>query len=148
MDKRSNGAWIAGGIALGALLLANKLFGADTVEPYPMPVDPGTGQPMRPTLTDSQVRLLVDRIFGAIYGDGSFWSGSTAEDEQAVVDALAVPQNDADVVALINAWGVRSGRWSTAGDLTLPATVREYLGASDIATINAGFRARGISYTF
>ena len=143
MAKREdNRALFFGGVALAALYVLGRVFGTEQPVPYPMP----EGQ--TPTLNASQLRLLVDRIFGAIYGDGSFWSGATAEDEAAVVDALTVPRNDADVVALINAWGIRGGRWSTAGDLTLPATVREYLSPSDIADINAGFAQRGITFTF
>ncbi len=100
------------------------------------------------TMSDAQVRVLVDRIFGAIYGDGSFWAGRTGENEGDVFAAMLVPRTEGDVVALINEYGVRGGLWSLSGPMNLPATLRTYLSAAMLNRLNADYVSRGINFRF
>ncbi len=100
------------------------------------------------TMTDAQLRVLVDRIYGAIYGDGSFWSGRTGENESDVFAAMLVPRTEGDVVRLINTWGVRGGSWALVGPMNLPATLRHYLSADMLNRLNADYVSRGINIRF
>jgi len=100
------------------------------------------------TMTDAQIRVLVDRIYGAIYGDGSFWSGRTGENEADVFAAMLVPRTEGDVVRLINTWGVRGGSWAVVGPMNLPATLRYYLSADMLNRLNADYVSRGINIRF
>lgn len=134
-----------GGVALGLYGLADALgIIEETRDPYsslPPPVDT-----VPPTITLPHARLIADRVFSAIYGDGSFWTGRTTEDERAVIDALTAEiRNDGDVYLVVDAYGLREGSWSLAGLLDLPATVREYLDPEDVAEINDKWTAKGIT---
>lgn len=111
------------------------------------PYTPESGSPPA-TLNDAAARAIADRIYSAIYGDGTWWSGNAFEDEAAVIRALDEPQNDNDVIKVINAYGVRTGGFAQTGPLHLVGVVQEYLSASDIATINSNFSRKGITMRF
>lgn len=101
-----------------------------------------------PTLTRQGARLLADTIFAAIYGSGDFWTGSTGEREDVVIGALWQCRNDADVLLVIDAYGIRGGSWSLSGQMNLPATLVEYLDRAERETLNQGLSDRGINLRF
>lgn len=101
-----------------------------------------------PTLTVEVAQSLAATIYAALYGDGTLWSGNATEDEAAVIAALDLLQNDADVLLLIQEYGTRTGGFALTGPLTLPAAVQEYLSPRNIAEINANFARKGIQIRF
>lgn len=147
MEKQTRNILLGVGGA-GALLLL--LRGRSSAAPY-LPDRPDMQPPVftqGPTLTRQAARAMATAIFTAIYGSGGFWTGSTGEDEGAVIATIAQTNNDADVALLIDEYGMREGSWSTEGELDLPGTIVAYLSSSDRAEINAGFMDRGITFRF
>lgn len=100
-----------------------------------------------PTMTRENARIQADRIYAAIYGDGSVWSGRVTEDEEAVIAAMLVPRNTADVLLIVDEYGER-GAWYWSGVMNLPATLRTYLSDADIHGINMDYAARQIAIRF
>lgn len=99
-----------------------------------------------PTMTRQDAQVIADVIYTAFYGDGFFWSGNTTEDEAAVVAAMSLAGNDADVALIIDAYGVRGGRWSFHGDMNLVQAIVTFLSASDRAVLNDYYRSNGIGF--
>lgn len=135
-------------IAAYGVAKAFGVVGGEDDAPYlPEGIDaPNVSVP--PTITAQHAQTLADRIYAAIYGDGTLWTGSTTENEDAVIAALAEAGNDADVLLIADKYGRRGGTWSTSGNLNLWGVVREYLSTSDIASINEYYRANGINIRF
>lgn len=100
-----------------------------------------------PTLTTQGARWIADAIYSAIYGDGSFWSGRITENEDVVIQGLTVAKNDADVLAIADAYG-RRGKWWLIGVQDLSATVSEYLSSDDVEAVNSNYRRKGINIQF
>lgn len=134
-----------GQVALGAAALyaAWRLFGP---EPQPDPYFTEDMEP--PTFTRQQARLAAEGIFAAIYGDGGFWTGNTAENEAAVIAILKTCRNTSDVFLVIDAYGIRGGSWSWSGEMNLPAAITQYLSASDRQEVNDYYAAHGIEIAF
>ncbi len=132
----------------GALLLYNWVKG-ETVEPY---IDDAPEVTVDPTITREQARIIAEQVSMAIYGSSTFWQswlfGSMIEDEGAVMEALTneAIRNDADVLLVADAYGVRSAMWTP--DYTLPQALKAYLEPSDIATINQAYADRNINLRF
>lgn len=152
MKQQNVSQWaIGGGVLLVAMAVANKfgLFERDRREdPRLGPGNTPKDVDQEPTLTKQAARHLADTIFAAIYGSGDLTTGSTGEDEEAVIAALVQAQNDADVLAIMDAYGVRSGTWSWSGDLDLTGAVTTFLSRSDVEAINSNYRDKGIQILF
>lgn len=152
MKQQNVSQWaIGGGVLLVAFAVAKKfgLFDTDRrEEPRLPPENEPPPVTIAPTITKQAARHLADTIFAAIYGSGDFTTGSTGEDEEAVIAALVQAQNDADVLAIMDAYGVRSGTWSWSGDLDLTGAVNTFLSRSDIEAINMNYRDKGIQILF
>jgi len=92
---------------------------------------------------DAQYKIWADSAFSCYAGWGTC-SGDTI---------FVNLKNDADVLKLIQAFGVRtipSGKWNPLPDFTgnLPQVMRDELSASDIASINSLLSKKGITYKF
>jgi hypothetical protein len=112
-------------------------------------VDPNTIVPLTdPTWTMEQAQTAALAIYGAVYGSGQFWTGQTFENEQAIIDTLLSVNTDGDAALLVEVYGRRSGSWSLSGALTLPATLREYVSASDLQAVNEDYSERGILWNW
>jgi hypothetical protein len=145
--------WAA--VAMGLYFVADKLGyfdnegdGSGEGENDPE-VDPTTIVPLTdPTWTLEQAQTAALNIYGAVYGSGEFWTGQTFEDEQAILDILLTVNTDGDAALLTQVYGRRSGAWSWSGPLTLPATLREYVSASDLQAVNEDYSQRGILWNW
>lgn len=138
---------IAVGAAIGGFgLLAFLVLRGRSAKPYlPSDLDPPLVT-IPPTITRQAARLLADGIYSALYGSGGWATGSVDEDEGAVIALLAQTNNDADVLLVIDEYGIRGWLWT--GEYNLPGAIARYLSASDIQEINAGFAQRGINLRF
>jgi len=102
-----------------------------------LPAMPGQSYP------DARYLLLAERIYAAAFRP------DFGEDEEAIIRALAEMKNDADVVALFNAYGSRSGPYLVSpGPFNLVQTVRAYLSPSQLAAVNVFFHRHGITAQF
>jgi hypothetical protein len=126
----------------------DSFFGGDDPDPLLPPgmYPPDITEP--PTLSAQQVAWIAQGIYAAVYGDGSFWNGSGTENEDVVVELLQLAMNDADVLAISDAYGSRSGWFSLSGSLTLFGVVAEYLSPGDIEAINNNYASKGIAISF
>ena len=100
-------------------------------------------QGIRPSYADSQYKIWADALTAAYSGWG------TAND-QSVWDAM---KNDADVLKLITAFGIRtipSGTLNPAPDFTgsLPAVVRDEHNFLGLSAINFTLKVKNIKYRF
>jgi len=145
MANKPSTAAVAAGVA-GIGLLAYLFLRGRNAGPYlPGDIDvPVITEP--PTMTRQAARIIADAIYSALYGSGGFGTGSIDEDEAAVIALLAQPRNDADVLLVIDEYGVRGWLWT--GDFNLPGAIARYLSPSDISEINDGFARRGINLRF
>ena len=98
-----------------------------------------------PTLTQEQAGVIVDQIYDALYGSGTFWTGILWEDEDQVIEAMERAQNDADVVLIAQLYGIRGSYASFRGDMGLYGAIETYLSDADRAKINAYYEAHGIT---
>lgn len=96
-----------------------------------------------PSYPEAQFKVWADAAYSCYAGWGTC-SGDTI---------FVNLKNDADVLKLIQAFGVRtipSGQWNPAPDLTgsLPAVMRDELSNSEINSINKTLAKKGIKYQF
>lgn len=149
MDK-GNALKVAqwGAVGLGLYALGSWL-GVFRRDPDPLvPPDVDVPDLDAPTWTRQQARTVADAIYAALYGSGGFWTGSTTEDERAVVDLLKQVNTNGDAALLVDEYGVRGSSWSLTGDLNLPAALTAYLSPSDLAEVNADYREREIAWAW
>lgn len=84
--------------------------------------------------TNQQYNSYAERLYYAMKGFGT--------DEDEIASVFSDMQNDLDVIALVNAFGVRDG-------YTLQAWLRDDLSSSDINRyVNDILRMKGITKTF
>lgn len=91
----------------------------------------------KPTLNPLEVLSICTRVEWALKG--------AVENEIAAASELIRCNNDADVFAVIHAFGKRRLR-PLGTPMDLPAAVTEYLSLDDRAWINDAYRQKGISY--
>lgn len=96
-----------------------------------------------PTLSDTALSALADRIYSAAWEGWILW-----ENESAIMRALWTCGNDADIARLSRIYGTRCGPVWLDRCETLIGTVQTSLSAGELATLNAGLAARGITVTF
>lgn len=138
-----NGALLGAG-AIGLFLLLRK-------RPRPYIFDPPRVT-LHPTITLEQARVIAEQVRAALYASSTFWTGPVfgdlTEDEAAVIAAMTneVIQNDADVLLVVDAYGIY-GELMTP-DYTLPQAINAYLTSSDVQEINSAYADRGISIRF
>ncbi len=102
-------------------------------------------QKMSPTLTPSQVNIIANDLFAAMNGYGS--------SVDAVNANIAKLKNNADVLSVISAYGIRelsSGAGNPSPNFkgTLPASLSDELSKGEIAAINKVLAKKGITYRF
>lgn len=129
-------------LVIGGLLLASNIV----ARIFPDTYDPGADNvgdelDQEPTLSRERMTMLADIIHEALLG--SPWT----EDEDSAIAAILYCNNDADIAGLISIFGTRQGGWGQP-HYTLPGAVRAFLSASDIARLNTGLTAKGITFLF
>ncbi len=134
--------WVA--LALGTFVALNVLHRLGNI--FDGLGRPGASDRLPPlpgaSYPPERYAAIAERIYSAA------WNSAWSEDEDAILKALAEMRNDADVVALFNAYGKRSGPLLIDGAYNLVGTVRKFLSASELAAVNAFFHSRGISAQF
>lgn len=151
MQKRSGISDAGSVLVLGALAFgAYKLFfeGGDQGGGPRLPSDTPVPTVDAPTMTREAARVLANRVYAGIYGDGGFWSTPVVEDEEAVIAAMLPPRTDGDVLLVIEEYGLRDGPWWAPTDYTLEGVIRAYLEPAEVARINNDYAARGINIRF
>jgi len=142
----------AGGVVIVALAVKNAIenaFGSNDRDDF---VDtPSLDQ--APTIHKQQAIVIAEEVAAAIYDSSTlladpWFTGSWVEDEGRIVAAMTSDaiRNDADVLAVADAYGTR-GRLLTPS-LTLFQAIRYYVEPSDVQTILAAYRRRGIHLSF
>lgn len=101
-----------------------------------------------PTMTREAARILANRVYAAIYGDGGMWTTPVEEDGEAVIAAMLPPRTDGDVLLIAEEYGLRDGPWWAPTDYTLEGVIRAYLEPTEVARINNDYAARGINIRF
>lgn len=131
---------VMGGIGLAILDGISKadsfLFGEG--EPGADQAKPSAPTGQKQTLTDLQVKSIAD-ILDMDMNHNAF------TDQDEVVRQLIKPNNDADVQAIIKAYGTRRG-YFFSGPWTLPARVTDQIDADLIANVNASYSDARINY--
>jgi hypothetical protein len=99
----------------------------------------------RQTISDSQAVGFANRIFVAMDGNGT--------DENAILDVFTNVKNDADVLAIIKAFGTKkltnSLLWSeVVYQGGLAGAIQDELDAGDINKLNMSLEKKGIKYKF
>ncbi len=102
-----------------------------------------TAKGIVPSFSESQYKIWADAM------DECFQGWGTCTGDTIWVNL----KNDADVLMLIKAFGVRtisSGRWNPEPDLTgaLPKIIRSELSGDEIQTVNEVLGKKGITYKF
>ncbi|MCX7901194.1 MAG: hypothetical protein N2483_02670 [Burkholderiaceae bacterium] len=145
VTPRTIKAWLPV-VAIGAaMLLAGKLAArsvdwlAGAGERDRLPLPPG----QQPTLTASQAAWIAEQVYAGAWEGWVFW-----DNERVVIDALSQCANDADVVAVFNAYGVRQGPMPLDWRGNLVRTVLAVLSDSERQSLNATFAQKGIQSRF
>lgn len=129
--------WILAGA--GVLLLFKLLKGNTTLPNSQNVVQSmvcGPGNFTYPVATYKQIADALEAAFAVT---------SFTEDDSAIAQGLMLMQNDCDVAALMNAFGVRRGTLLT-DDYNLVQGVQMYLDDSEKDTVNANYASKGISF--
>jgi Ca2+-binding RTX toxin-like protein len=132
---------VAGGAAFLVWKAGKAIFSNDKSGGTTDQLPPGQGTK---TFTDSEYAILADGIETAVWGTDIL--GVWSEDDSAIGDILMLMETTADVVALNNAYGVRTrGVVLTSGG-NLVQTVTSYLDADVKEDVNADYRDKGIQW--
>jgi len=151
VDKRSGTGDASSLLVLGVLAFgAYKLLSDNDNQGGGPRLPDGTPVPELddPTMTREAAKVLANRVYAAIYGDGGFFSTPVEEDEEAVIAALLPPRTDGDVMLVAEEYGTRSGPFWAPTSWTLEGVLRAYLTPVEIARINNDYAARGINIRF
>lgn len=100
---------------------------------------------IKPTMQAVQYSSAADKIHTAMDGYGT--------DESTIYDAFAKMVNDADILSLMNAYGIRtvsSGKLNSEPDFkgTLAGAISNELDAAERKVLNDKLAKKGIKYTF
>lgn len=85
----------------------------------------------KPTLAPTQITGIANTLFNAMDGPGT--------DEDAIIHEFAKINNDADMLSIIKAYGVRDG-------LTLQTDLKDELNSEHITALNGMLARKGIKY--
>lgn len=133
-------------VAIGAALLlagrvaqraVNWLLGAGAKDRLPMP--PG----QRPTLDAARIAWIAEQVYAGAWEGWIFW-----DNEAVVLEAIASVGNDADLVAVFNAYGIRQGPMPLDWRGNLVQTVNSVLSDAQRAALNRRLRAKGLQSQF
>lgn len=94
------------------------------------------------TLTDNQLVLMCEALEAALLGG---WIG---EDEDAIGAVMDMLNTDADVIALVEQFGIRCEGVVVQRCGSLPQWFVIYLSDAERADINATLESKGITYRF
>lgn len=102
-------------------------------------------QGVKPNFSDTQYEVWAEQLHQAMK--------YTFTDEDAVYRVFNYLKNDADVIKVVEVYGVRPEIGTTFvswfdTDLTLAQQLQSAMTSSEIVKINNGFRAKGIKFRF
>lgn len=100
---------------------------------------------VKPTITQTQAETFSSKLVKAFDDFGT--------DEQAVYDVMSAMKNQADILYLIQVYGVRKFKgtfssWFDFEELNLPAAISYEMDSSEIAKVNSILSKKGITFKF